>query len=116
MLSVVEYFLPAMQPLVEPPFLPAAPIVDSKEEAIAHAETAVAEAIEILSGRGLELSSSVSTLSVAPKTVILDEAERWSADLIALGSHGRRGVERFLMGSVAESVAAHAHCSVEVVR
>ena len=40
----------------------------------------------------------------------------WSADLIVLGSHGRRGWDRFLMGSVAESVAVHAHCSVEVIR
>jgi nucleotide-binding universal stress UspA family protein len=33
-----------------------------------------------------------------------------------LGSHGRRGFDRYMMGSVSESVALHAHCSVEVVR
>jgi len=51
-----------------------------------------------------------------PRSVILDSAQAWSADLIVLGSHGWRGVDRLLMGSVAESVAVHAHCSVEVIR
>lgn len=47
---------------------------------------------------------------------ILDVAAEWQADLIILGSHGRKGLGRFLMGSVAESVARHANCSVEIVR
>lgn len=51
-----------------------------------------------------------------PRGVILDTAEAWSADLIVLGSHGLRGFDRVLMGSVSESVAVHAHCSVEVIR
>jgi nucleotide-binding universal stress UspA family protein len=48
--------------------------------------------------------------------VILDEAERWDADLIVLGSHGYNGWQRFLLGSVSHAVATHAHCSVEIVR
>ena len=51
-----------------------------------------------------------------PRGVILDTSDAWPADLIVLGSHGLRGFDRFLMGSVAESVAVHAHCSVEVIR
>jgi nucleotide-binding universal stress UspA family protein len=47
---------------------------------------------------------------------IINYAERWRADLIVIGSHGQRGVLRFLLGSVAESVARHAKCSVEIVR
>jgi len=50
------------------------------------------------------------------RTVILNEAEAWSTDLIVLGSHGYRGWQRFLLGSVSQSVVAHAKCSVEVVR
>jgi nucleotide-binding universal stress UspA family protein len=46
----------------------------------------------------------------------VDLAKEWKADLIVLGSHGRRGMDRILMGSVSENVAIHAHCSVEVVR
>ena len=51
-----------------------------------------------------------------PRTVILDEAEDWGADLIVMGSHGYRAWERFLLGSVSQSVVSHAKCSVEVVR
>jgi nucleotide-binding universal stress UspA family protein len=51
-----------------------------------------------------------------PRAFILDEAKAWGADLIVLGSHGRHGLDRLLMGSVSESVALYAHCSVEVVR
>jgi nucleotide-binding universal stress UspA family protein len=47
---------------------------------------------------------------------IIDAAAEWRADLIVLGSHGRRGVQRFLLGGVAEHVARHAQCSVEIVR
>jgi nucleotide-binding universal stress UspA family protein len=50
------------------------------------------------------------------KTCILDQAERWRADLIVLGSHGLRGLTRFLMGSVSEAVVRHATCSVLLVR
>ena len=51
-----------------------------------------------------------------PRSMILDEAERWGADLIVVGSHGYRAWERFLLGSVSQAVVAHAKCSVEVVR
>ena len=47
---------------------------------------------------------------------ILDLASEWHADLIVLGSHGRKVVQRFMLGSVAESVARGAYCSVLVVR
>lgn len=37
--------------------------------------------------------------------IIVNEAKSWPADLIIIGSHGRRGLHRFLLGSIAESVA-----------
>jgi len=51
-----------------------------------------------------------------PKTWIIEFAAQWGADLIVMGSHGRTGFDRFLMGSVSEAVARHAHCSVHIVR
>lgn len=61
---------------------------------------------------------SVNTRVVESETRngILDVAAEWGADWIVLGSHGRKGLQRFLIGSVAESVARHAQCSVLVVR
>ena len=47
---------------------------------------------------------------------ILSVAKEWDADLIVLGSHGRKGFDRFLLGSAAEKVANYAPCSVEIVR
>ncbi len=43
-------------------------------------------------------------------------AKSWPADLIVMGSHGRRGFEKALLGSVSEAVAMHAPCSVEIIR
>ena len=48
--------------------------------------------------------------------IILERAAEWHADLITLGSHGQRGILDFLLGSVAESVARRAGCSVAIVR
>ena len=65
-------------------------------------------------GAALEISSKV--IEGHTLTEILDEAASWEADLIVLGSHGRRGLRRFLLGSVSNAVASHADCSVEIVR
>ena len=66
--------------------------------------------------RACGLTVSTTVLHGDPKHCIIDEAERWGAGCIFLGSTGLRGVERFLLGSVSSTVAARAHCSVEVVR
>jgi nucleotide-binding universal stress UspA family protein len=47
---------------------------------------------------------------------IVDSAAEWHADLLVVGSHGRKGLDRFLIGSVSEYVARHAPCSVEIIR
>lgn len=51
-----------------------------------------------------------------PCACILEEARDWGADLIILGTHGREGISRAFLGSVAEGVAGSAGCSVEVVK
>lgn len=50
------------------------------------------------------------------RDAILQEAEDWGADYIVLGSHGRKGLQKFLLGSVAEAILGYASCPVEVVR
>jgi nucleotide-binding universal stress UspA family protein len=52
----------------------------------------------------------------APRSVILEEADRWKADLIVVGSHGYGAWHRLLLGSVSQGIVSHAKCSVEVVR
>jgi len=80
------------------------------------AEDALKRAQQILSSAGLKLCDSSETLLGDPRTVLLDEAKSWGADLVMLGSHGLHGLDRVLLGSVSEAVAMHAHCSVEVIR
>jgi nucleotide-binding universal stress UspA family protein len=74
----------------------------------------VARAEEKLRTGGFEVTSSIEEGD--PRDVILRHAETWPADLIVLGSHGRRGLDRLLIGSVSDAVARHAPCSVEIVR
>lgn len=51
-----------------------------------------------------------------PREVILDEAERWGAELIVVGSHGYTTFARLFLGSVSLAIATKAPCSVEIVR
>lgn len=77
-------------------------------------QEAITRVEQVLTSAGLRTSGV--TLSGSAKEVILEESRKWSADLIVVGSHGRRGFKRFLLGSVSEAVAMNAHCSVVVVR
>ncbi len=91
---------------------------DSAAEA-AHtlAQAAIKAAWEVIQQRmttGLTVTTDIKTGFA--KAAILDEAEHWGADLIILGSHGYKGLQRFLLGSVSQAVATHAPCSVEIVR
>jgi nucleotide-binding universal stress UspA family protein len=79
-------------------------------------QAAVALAVGTLSKSGLPVHSDVPLLHDTPSKIILDEAAKWHADMIVVGSHGRSGFDRFTMGSVSEAVALHAGCSVEVIR
>ncbi|MCU1336566.1 MAG: Universal stress protein family [Bryobacterales bacterium] len=114
--SVVELALGTAQALFEPPYVDTEQLEILREEAMKRAQTAVEGAVETLSKSSLKVSESISVLLGGPKTVIIEEADKIGADLIVVGSHGHRGIERFLLGSVSEGVALHAHCSVEVIR
>lgn len=62
--------------------------------------------------------TSALTFAVAgvPAVEVAKAAKEWSADLIVVGSHGREGMQRALLGSVAEGVMRRAPCPVLVVR
>ena len=81
-----------------------------------HARQAIDQAVAILQASPNTFTLSTEIVEGNPKHVLLDEAESWGADLIVVGSHGRRGLQRFLLGSVSQAVALHAPCSVEIVR
>jgi nucleotide-binding universal stress UspA family protein len=102
---------------VEPPILLMAPEMTEYLPPIESAEEAkalVAKAAGALRSAGVNATTAV--VQGDPKSIILDDAKTWGADLIVLGCHGRRGLDRFLVGSVSDAVLRHAHCSVEIVR
>lgn len=74
----------------------------------------VARSEEQLRRAGFQVQTAVEEGDA--RSVILDFVSGWGVNLIVMGSHGRTGLDRFLLGSVAESVARHARCSVLIVR
>ncbi|MGB9512812.1 MAG: universal stress protein [Candidatus Acidiferrum sp.] len=78
------------------------------------AEALVAKTAQLLRAKGLQVTTAVEL--GAPKVEIISAAAEWHADLIVLGSHGRTGIDRFLLGSLSDVVLRHAHCSVEIAR
>jgi nucleotide-binding universal stress UspA family protein len=65
---------------------------------------------------GAAIPIEVNVLKGHPQHKILDIAEEWHSDMIVLGSHGRQGFSRFVLGSVSLAVVSHAPCTVTVVR
>jgi nucleotide-binding universal stress UspA family protein len=98
----------------EPAFVASLDIDTLRDEIARRSREVISRAADALQKKGL--SVEVVVRDGDPRSVIVDEAKDWSADLIVVGSHGYTGVKRWLLGSVAHSVVSHAPCSVEVVR
>jgi len=103
----------AVPTLTAPPQM-AASYAPELQEQVNQAKEIVDRAVDTLQKAGLKASGEVIKGDV--RDVILELAKEIDADLIVLGSHGRRGIGRLLMGSVAEAVVRYAPCSVQVVR
>ena len=79
-------------------------------------EAATENAATIFHKVNPKLSISTAVIEGSAKSVILQEAEKFGANLIVVGSHGHGAIAGFLLGSVSQAVALHARCSVEIVR
>jgi nucleotide-binding universal stress UspA family protein len=79
---------------------------------IAHAREALAGRLSDAKYRGIDIEIDIGD----PGQQIADFAQQEGADLIVLPSHGRTGLGRLLIGSVAERVVRLAHCPVLVLR
>ena len=110
-LSAVEPFVP---PAAELWYDAGGSLERARQEVINRYEELTTRVAERL--REKDLKAEAIVRDGDPRSVIVDEAKDWSADLIVVGSHGRTGLARLLLGSVAQSVASHAPCSVWVVR
>lgn len=99
--------------LTAPPEMAASYAPELAEE-VSQAKSRVDQVVEKLQKAGLQAAGEVIKGDV--RDVIVELAKGMGTDLIVLGSHGRRGMGRLFMGSVAEAVVRHAPCSVQVVR
>lgn len=63
---------------------------------------------------GWEIAAAASVGS--PSRELIMKADEWQPDLIAVGSHGRSALGRFVLGSVSQGVLTHARCSVRLGR
>ncbi|WOD41022.1 universal stress protein [Nodosilinea sp. E11] len=70
---------------------------------------------EVDIAQAAEVSAEFTQVSGEPAPTICNVANSWGADLIVVGSHGRRGLSELLLGSVSNYVMHHANCSVLVV-
>lgn len=111
-LEVVEPLVYSTPPQMAPGYAPE--MADRLREESSQARASVEGAAEILRAKGFNVKTRVVEAEI--RAGILDVAAEWQANLIVLGSHGRKGISRFMLGSVAESVARHAACSVLIVR
>lgn len=83
--------------------------------AIAEANEALKTAKQACQDHGIEVTASVVE-GHAVYRGILETAESVHADLLVMGSHGRRGLEKLVLGSVTAQVLSHTHLPVLVVR
>ena len=83
--------------------------------AFAGSEEALARAEGIAERAGVKRTTARVASDGGVGPTIVREAQRWTADLIVVGTHGREGIKRLLLGSVAEAVARAAEVPVLLV-
>ena len=84
------------------------------EEAIQYGQELTARVEQELRTAGFETEARV--VQGDPRVVIVDTARAVGADLVVVGSHGRSGLAKLVLGSVASHVVSHAPCNVLVVK
>ena len=106
--------------VVEPPpaFVEAPPnyFADALEQGRALGRKLTDEIAQLLKEQIPQATVEPVLLEGLPKEELLDLAQSWPADLMVMGSHGRRGIRRFLLGSVSTAISSHAPCSVVIVK
>jgi nucleotide-binding universal stress UspA family protein len=96
-------------------YAPQAPYLEQvMEEQVRHHQELSSKAERALRDAGFVTEARIAEGD--PRVALVDAARIESADLIVVGSHGRTGISKLLLGSVANHVVTHAPCSVVVVK
>ena len=78
---------------------------------------AIANALKLTHRHNVKAETAlIENMSSRVADVVVREARKWKADLIVMGTHGRRGINRLMLGSDAETVLRTTQCPVLMVR
>ena len=114
-LVIVVSALPELVPVYGESYVPEAPYFKQiMDEWFRDHRKWVSAAEQSLRDAGLRTEGKVQVGD--PRIVLVDLARAENADLVVVGSHGRTGLSKWLLGSVAAHVVSHAPCSVTVVK
>ena len=105
----------ALDPYIAAEYISATQTNDLIERARTSVLKTLEEAAAKFSDMGIHVEAKLLEGQVVHREII-KEAETSKADLIVIGSHGRTGLKRLFLGSVAQSVLGEAHIPVLVVR
>lgn len=92
------------------------PIKEKIEAVRAEAQKWFNEIIKSAEQRGVRIKSNVMDSPMSVVAALLNYADQEKADLIVIGTRGRSGISKMLLGSVASGVVTFAPCPVVVVR
>jgi nucleotide-binding universal stress UspA family protein len=104
--------IPASDPWMASPYY----FEEIEKAARENAQSVIEKALSALRKGDRELTITSDIIQGPARRVVLEESERWGADLIVVGSHGHSAWSRLLLGSVSNAIVNNAGCSVEVVR
>jgi len=109
-LSVLQPVASTLTGAYEPTVIPAESLDGMKqqlEEVVARAEGSLRE---------VGFSTEGRVVAGEPRQALIQAAQSERADLIVVGSHGRSGIAKMMLGSVSSHIVTHAPCSVMVVK
>jgi nucleotide-binding universal stress UspA family protein len=89
-------------------------LLAARDRSYLRAESLVDQAVQRLRQTGFTATREVR--GGYPREEIMQCAADWRPDVVVMGSHGRKGIDRFLLGSVSDGVLRRASCSVQIVR
>jgi nucleotide-binding universal stress UspA family protein len=120
-MTLLHVAIPVLSPMSAPPLAGAAggahrAMLDVLEARNAHSARRLKELQARAQAAGVDAEERLATDVGSIPEVIAEVARKESADLIVMTTHGRRGLKRLLLGSVAERTAHLAHADVLLLR
>lgn len=107
----------ALDPMIGVDFYQIAPsITEYVLAAEKNAQARINEVKETLLAHGIQQVNTKIVREVSPATGILNTLNEIGADLIIMGSHGRKGLKKFVLGSVAQEVLGESFVPVLIVK